>query len=57
MIVLHWIFTNGHRWHKQFDTVDAAKAAAHAMGLIVAPSVDRVFIETETAEIWLREKN
>jgi len=57
MTTLHWIFTNGHRWHKVFDTAEAAEAYAHACGLIVGPHVDRVYIETNTAgEIWLREK-
>ena len=56
-MTLHWIFTNGHRWHKVFDTAEAAEAYAHACGLIVGPHVDRVYIETNTADIWLREKN
>jgi len=56
-MILHWIFTNGHRWHKRFNTAEAAEAAAHDMGLIVAPSIDRVWIETGAGDIWLREKN
>lgn len=57
MIVLHWIFINGHRWHKQFNTIDAATNYAHACGLIVGPHVDRVWLETGEHDIWLREKN
>jgi hypothetical protein len=56
MTTLHWIFTNGHRWYKQFDTVEAAQAGAHQLGLYEAPSVDRAWIETDSEDIWLKEK-
>lgn len=56
MIVLHWIFTNGHRWHKEFETVEKAETAAETMGLFAAPSIERAWIETPNNEIWLKEK-
>jgi hypothetical protein len=57
MVTLHWIFTNGHRWHKQFDNVEAAENGAYLMGLISAPSIDRSWIETDNGDIWLKEKH
>lgn len=55
-MTLHWIFSNGHKWHKQFEAAEAAEAYAHACGLITGPHVDRVWIDTGAADIWLREK-
>lgn len=56
MIVLNWIFTNGHRWHKKFETTEAAEAYAHQCGLITGLHVERVWINTTETEIWIKEK-
>lgn len=57
MVTLHWVFTNGHRWFKNFDTVESAENGAYSLGLFSAPSIDRAWIEAENGEIWLKEKH
>jgi hypothetical protein len=56
MVELHWIFTNGHAWFKTCDNVEHAEYHAELCGLYKNHNVDRVFIETENGQIWLKEK-
>ena len=56
MITLHWIFTNGHAWFKTCDSVEHAENHAELCGLHKNRAVDRVYIETENCDIWLKEK-
>lgn len=57
MITLYWIFSNGHKWHKTFSDIETAEKHAEICGFFSNPYIDRAWIETETAEIWLKEKH
>ena len=57
MATLHWVFTNGHKWHKQFDNVALAETYAHQCGVFADPNVARAWIDTDTEQIWLKEKH
>lgn len=56
MVELHWIFTNGHAWFKTCDNVEHAEQHAELCGLYKNGAVERVFIQTDDGEIWLKEK-
>ena len=56
MITLNWIFTNGHKWHKAFESVQMAENYVYLCGMITNFSIDRVWIETESGEEWIKEK-
>ena len=57
MYRLNWLFCNGSHWFQVFETEkDAVDYASHC-DLLRAHSVDRVWIASNDAEIWLREKN
>jgi len=57
MIRLNWIFCNGSRWFQDFKTENDAIDYAHKCDLLRALTVDRVWIEANDNQIWLREKN
>ena len=56
MIVLNWIFTNGHAWTKNFDSVDHAENYMYQCAMLKNGAVDRVWIDTPTDQIWIKEK-
>lgn len=56
MIVLHWIFTNGHAWSKEFDSVEHAENYADLCGFFASPTIERAWIETPNNAVWLKEK-
>ena len=57
MIELNWIFCNGHKWKKEFSSIEEAEKQAYLLDLINGSHIDRVWIDTDTEQIWLREKN
>lgn len=57
MFVLYWIFTNGHKYQKEFESTKEAEAYAHLCDMFRSPVIDRVWIESADAAVWLREKN
>ena len=56
MIVLNWIFKNGHAWSKIFDSVDHAENYTYQCAMLKDGAVDRVWIDTPTDQIWIKEK-
>lgn len=56
MIVLNWIFKNGHAWSKIFDSVDHAENYTYQCAMLKNGAVDRVWIDTPTDQIWIKEK-
>jgi hypothetical protein len=56
MIVLSWIFRNGHEWSKAFDSVEQAENHVYKLDLIKNWSIDRVWIDSPTQQIWIKEK-
>jgi len=56
MITLHWIFKNNHAWELTFENVTDAENHAELCGMYKNGAVDRVWIDTPTAQIWLKEK-
>lgn len=57
MIELNFIFRNGMKCKKEFFSVEEAEKQAYLLDLINGPHVDRAWIDTDTEQIWLREKN
>lgn len=56
MIQLHWIFTNGHKWHKEFYSETEALNHVYTCGFLLNPFIDRVFLVSNDGETWIKEK-
>ena len=56
MIQLHWIFTNGHKWHKEFCSENEALNHVYICGFLLNPFIDRVFLVSNNGETWIKEK-
>jgi hypothetical protein len=58
MSTLHWVFSNGHKWHKDFGTMQEAEDYAHTMGLFADPRIVRAWIDVDSGKgtVWLKEK-
>jgi hypothetical protein len=57
MITLNWIFDNNHAWAKNFDSVDNAINYVEFCGMYSHYAIDRVWIDTNNEQIWLKEKS
>ena len=57
MYKLNWLFCNGSHWFQVFETEKDAIDYTHHCDLLRAHNVDKVWITSNDAEIWLREKN
>jgi hypothetical protein len=57
MHTIHWVFTNDHKWHKEFDSESKALDFMYQCGFLLNQSIDRVWIESDNATLWLKEKS
>jgi hypothetical protein len=57
MVLLNWIFTNGHAWSKEFQTVEHAEQHAEMLGLFQNYAIGRAWIDGPNGQIWLKEKH
>jgi hypothetical protein len=57
MIVLNWIFKNGHAWSKAFDSIEMAVNHIYKLDLIKNLAIDRVWIDSPLEQIWVKEKH
>ena len=56
MITLNWIFTNGLRMSRQFDTMAGAEDYIYDNHLIGSGTVDRVWVDAPYETFWIKEK-
>ncbi len=56
MIQLNWIFTNGHKWHKEFCSESEALNYVYICGFLSNLFIDRVFLVSNDGETWIKEK-
>ena len=56
MIILNWIFDNNHAWAKNFDSVDNAIKYVEFCGMYSHYAINKVWIDTNNEQIWLKEK-
>ena len=56
MIVLNWCFDNGHMWTKDFNSVDNAINYVEVCGMYSHRGIDKVWIDTDNEQVWLKEK-
>lgn len=56
MITLNWIFTNEHKYSKLFDSVDDAISFVEHVNMYSNYQIDRVWIDKDNEQIWLKEK-
>jgi hypothetical protein len=42
---LHWEFSNGHKWHNDYATMDELESHLLSMGLYDHPSITSIKIE------------
>jgi len=56
MIILNWIFNNEHAWAKNFDSVNDAINYVEHCGMYSHYGINRVWIDTNNEQIWLKEK-
>lgn len=56
MIILHWLFNNNHLWTKNFDSVDSAINYVEFCGMYSDHGINRVWIDANDQQIWLKEK-
>ena len=56
MVVLNWVFCNGHAWTKSFETIEHAEQHAYQLGLFQSPTIDRAWIDGLNGQTWLKEK-
>ena len=56
MIELHWIFINGHKWFKKFESENDALNYVYICGFLSNPFIDRVFLVSNDGETWIKEK-
>ena len=57
MVVLNWRFSNDHAWSKNFDTVDNAINYVEVCGMYSTRTIDRVWIDADDGQVWLKEKS
>jgi hypothetical protein len=57
MYTLYWIFTNDHKWQKQFETENKALDFMYQCGFLLNNCIDRVWLETDNDTLWLKEKS
>lgn len=57
MIVLNWLFTNGHLWSNNFQSIDEAENYIYKCDLINNWSISKVWIDTPTEQLWIKEKH
>lgn len=57
MVILHWIFCNGHEWSNEFTSEQTAMDYVNLCDMVRSPWIDRVYIETtEGKDILIKEK-
>ena len=56
MIKLNWIFTNGHAWAKDFNSIEHAENYMHQCAMLKNGAIDRVWIDAPEGQIWIKEK-
>jgi hypothetical protein len=57
MTTLHWTFTNGHKWRKDFATEQQAMDYVYEMHMLADNNqISQVCLDSGTVIIWLKEK-
>jgi hypothetical protein len=56
MTILNWVFNNEHAWSKNFNSVEDAVNYVEHCGMYSHYGINKVWIDTNNEQIWLKEK-